>query len=186
MNSFFFRVDANVDVGIGHAKRCFAIAKEISKITNGKIYFLSEELPIGFIEQIKSHGFEILFKEINCKSEIEFIANSVLGRAPVALIIDSYNEHFYPEDFQLELLTYVDRLAYIVFRNEEFTYHSHILHNQNPLSVKSIYRIQPYTKCLFGLNNLILDDKLRRIAQNYTYIFPMYHIRTIYYTVYTH
>ena len=164
-DSIFFRVDAHVGIGMGHAKRCFIIARELLKSFNGKIYFLATDLPNSFQEEIKSYGIDIIFNFQKQKTELEFISYAVANKGNTALIIDSYEPVFYEENFQKEIYKKLTKLAYIVF-DKEVHYYAHLLHNQNPLSLSLNFSVEPYTKCLFGLQNLILDEGFRQIAKD--------------------
>lgn len=162
--SILFRVNASVQIGMGHAYRCFTIAKEILKNHNEKIYFVSENLPINFQNKIKSYGIEVIIKTENNLNEIDFLTNVLIDKGSVALIIDSYKSIYYEENFQKEILKKTTKLIYIVFDNKTH-YYAHILHNQNPISLVNNYNTEKYTKKLFGLNNLILDENIRQLSK---------------------
>lgn len=170
-DSIFFRVDATVEMGMGHAKRCMILAREILKSYHGKIYFLTTELPEGFKDEIRSSGIDIITRSNKNQSESEFIISNIDNKECSALIIDSYLSTFYEETFQKKLLNSLCRLVYIAFDNK-YHYYAHILHNQNPLSLACDYRTEPYTKRLFGLQYLILNEEIRTLAKqdrsNYT------------------
>ncbi len=96
--------------------------------------------------------------------EVEFISRELEGKGRSALVVDSYQPIFYDETFQRDLLKVVEKVAYIVFDNNVH-YYTHILHDQNPLSLALEWSTEPYTKRLFGLQNLILDEKFRATAK---------------------
>ncbi|MDR8393495.1 UDP-2,4-diacetamido-2,4,6-trideoxy-beta-L-altropyranose hydrolase [Aliifodinibius sp. S!AR15-10] len=161
--SVFFRVDASNDVGMGHARRCLVIAKEVMEQYQGKVIFLSNQLPASFEKEILSLGIEVIYKDYPGQSEVEFISNATVEKEINVIVIDSYDNIFYKPGFQKAIINDFNRLAYITFDSEPH-YYAHVLHNQNPLSHVQHYRTESYTKCLFGLQNLILDRKFRDVA----------------------
>lgn len=161
--SIFFRVDASNEVGMGHARRCLVIAREILEQFQGRVVFLSNTLPTSFEKEIMSLGIDVIYKDYPSQSEVEFISNASVEKERNVLLIDSYNAIFYKPEFQKTIINVFDRLAYIAFDTEPH-YYGHILHNQNPLSKVRHFRTEPYTRCLFGLENLILDRKFRDLA----------------------
>lgn len=163
--SIFFRVDASNEVGMGHARRCLVIAQEILEQFQGKVVFLSNTLPPSFEKEILSLGIEVIYKNNPGQSEVEFISNATIENEINVLIIDSYDTIFYKPGFQKAIINDFNRLAYIAFDSEPY-YYAHILHNQNPLSKVQHFRTEPYTQCLFGLQNLILDRKFRDLASS--------------------
>ena len=60
MKNIFFRVNASVDIGIGHVMRCLALAKSLS-INGINCIFLINEDHGGSYELISLEGFEIYF-----------------------------------------------------------------------------------------------------------------------------
>ena len=167
-DSIFFRVDANVNIGMGHARRCLIIAKEIKKnseITD--VFFISKSLPESFQNELKQNDIRIIYYSAPNIGELAFITKAITIKNKPALIIDSYQKDFYNENFQKEILTKVSKLVYIVLDNK-CHYYAHILHNQNPLALTMQYETESYTKKLFGLKYLIIDEEFRRISKTST------------------
>jgi len=69
-----FRVDASIDIGVGHVMRCLTLADKLT--SQGVIcYFVCRNLPGNLFDEIESKGYKLfILKGLSSQSEITFVA----------------------------------------------------------------------------------------------------------------
>lgn len=93
MRTIFIRADAGKNIGTGHIMRCIAIAQQLIKAQNNRVFFLTTEKQAG--EMITERGFDCLYLSGDGEAlqaeteEIERIVQNY-AKGPMALLVDSY------------------------------------------------------------------------------------------------
>jgi spore coat polysaccharide biosynthesis predicted glycosyltransferase SpsG len=161
--TFFFRADANQQIGSGHIIRCRILARELQKLHFTSVFIINNTDETFKTELIKE-GFPVCSVN-NKKDETKQIINIINSsmQAKKMLVIDSDEPLLHQKEFQLRCINNNILLMHIVFNNE-YTYYSHIVHNQNPIALEKKFSIQPYTKTLLGLKYVILDPSFQNKA----------------------
>jgi spore coat polysaccharide biosynthesis predicted glycosyltransferase SpsG len=163
--TFFFRADANQQIGSGHIIRCRILARELRNF-NYTSAFIIKNTDEKFKTELIKEGFSVYAinnSEDDTKQIIDIINSS--SQAKKMLVIDSDEPLLHQKEFQLNCISNGILLMHIVFTNE-YTYYSHIVHNQNPIALEKKFDIQPYTKTLFGLNYVILDPSFQNTGHH--------------------
>jgi UDP-2,4-diacetamido-2,4,6-trideoxy-beta-L-altropyranose hydrolase len=147
-----FRVDGNLKIGMGHAKRCLALAD----------YFIRKGCKVDFISHISCKKF---IKPSSKKIKIQFISNSKdvskFGKYNL-VVIDSYKlnlayERKIKNKFQCKLMVIDD------FFNRKHDCNYYL--NQNSFSNnKTVKKILPINcKALLGPKYALISPKIRKL-----------------------
>jgi UDP-2,4-diacetamido-2,4,6-trideoxy-beta-L-altropyranose hydrolase len=153
---FFFRADANIQIGSGHIVRCRILARELKKM-NRKSAFIIKSSDKKFENELQQEGFEVyrIYQKDDETIQILNLVNSS-GEEKKMLVIDSDETLLHEENFQLRCINNAVLLMHIIFLNEH-KYRSHIVHNQNPIALENRLETESYTRKLLGLKYVILD-----------------------------
>lgn len=167
----FFYADASPTIGAGHVMRCRTIALALQKRFDGHICFVSSAMPTALGANLKASGFDQILLSDPSIPPCDALASVIEDHDQSALVIDSYSPEFYQLGFQQRIMTSAARFVMIAF-DEDAHYICHVLHNQNPRSREIEFSSETYTKRLFGLQHVILDERIRESAGNVKPIIP--------------
>lgn len=158
---FFFRADANIQIGSGHIVRCRILARELKRLNRASA-FIIKNTDKKFQEELQKEGFKVycLNQKDDETSQILHLINSSHEEKKM-LVIDSDETLLHQEKFQLQCINQHVLLMHIIFLNEH-KYYSHIVHNQNPIALENNLNIQSNTRTLTGLAYVILDPSFDR------------------------
>ena len=150
MKNIFFRVNASVDIGIGHVMRCLALAKSLS-INGINCIFLINEDHGGSYELISLEGFEIYFI-----SQTDTINRS----------INAYVEHDLCETINI-LQNYNNRFCFIVdhYELDHLWEQSISKYVDNIVVIDDLMNRQHYC-------DLIVDSSFQRESSDYKDLVP--------------
>lgn len=159
---FFFLVNGNELIGLGHIKRCLILAEE-AKINGITSYFFSTKNSTKANAIIANEGYELI--KLQEQPSSESITNEVRSKAGFQkslLIIDTDELLYRQFEFQNKLLKAGVLLMHIaVDNNGKFL--SNYLLNQNIIARSLQYDSEEYTKKMLGLNYFIFDEQARTI-----------------------
>jgi len=163
----FFLVNGNAKIGFGHIMRCLIIAKEAAQ-KNIQSIFLYYDNDDKVNEIIKKAGFSNFRltapqKEDDsfCTQLIDVIKKNQRFNQPF-LVIDSDGEILRTPSFQKFLLHNKIQFMHITVDNNS-TFLSTLLLNQNIIAPTLEYDISNQTKALLGLEYFILNDAMKKI-----------------------
>lgn len=154
--NFFFKVNADENIGVGHLQRCINLAK-IIKERNHKVIFLINFKTKKYTHKIKKE--KILVKIFKNDREILNLAKNIFNPgANNFLIVDDYSVNY---KWEVKISKYVNKLLTIDdFKNKK--HHCDIYLNQNILDEKEyLFLKKKYLnkKPLLGPKYALLDKK---------------------------
>jgi spore coat polysaccharide biosynthesis predicted glycosyltransferase SpsG len=159
----FIRTDANVKIGYGHLSRCRILADELKKIGYGVVFFLGETEKY-IKEEIGNRGFEYI--ELIRESADEMLDHmDRFDTTKKILIFDTDIKTYYDPEIQLIFIHRNIKIIHFTFWNQYY-YHSHIIINQNPISLSQSYQTSDRTKKLLGPEYMIIDDNIVKLSRS--------------------
>lgn len=161
---FFFRTDANAEIGTGHLMRCRLLAERLRN-SNHQCVFLLRNTPSELQKQLLVSGHKVqkitsdsaasLLRAINAYSDAE------QARRPV-LVADTDQLEIYLPATQRQLRDAGIAVAIITFTNAPH-FHADLIHNQNLLALEEPYSTEEYTQLLLGPRFAILSENFRAL-----------------------
>jgi UDP-2,4-diacetamido-2,4,6-trideoxy-beta-L-altropyranose hydrolase len=163
MNNLVIRVDAGLEIGIGHVMRCLALAQSWQD-SGGRIYFVFANKNPELEGRILDAGMNIILLDgdpasiENCNNLIK-IARDVDANW---LVVDGY--HFGAE-YQKTIKEAGMRLLVIDDFGHSDHYYADIVLNQNIYATSSFYEcLEPYTRLLLGTKYALLRKEFLKFS----------------------
>jgi len=153
--------------GMGHVARCRTIAFALRERFCGKVSFIAAEMPDHIVDDLQAVGIDTIRISNPMLPEEEAIKAITSVSRRSALVVDSFKPAFYTRAFQQTMAGAVSKFVFIAFDSGPH-YCAHVLHNQNPIALHVPFACEPYTKKLFGLQHVILNERVRKLAANAT------------------
>ena len=149
---FFFCTSANRHIGTGHLMRCKFLAQTLLQY-GSKVHFILFETDIQYHEELQKEN--ITYEMLVSKNQLigQILKHTCHKRM---VIFDTDKEEMYDPDFQQNIIEAGIKLMHITFY-DHFQFKSHIVHNQNLLSLQAVYDTADYTRKLLGLHYAILS-----------------------------
>ncbi|MEL6639235.1 MAG: UDP-2,4-diacetamido-2,4,6-trideoxy-beta-L-altropyranose hydrolase, partial [Bacteroidota bacterium] len=148
--------DANPQIGTGHVMRCAILGRHLRERGIAVDYVVADTTA-GMQAWIRREGFGLHVLSHTQRDDAEQLHRYLqqLGSQRSLLLFDSDREAFYRADYQRKLRDYGLGLLMITFHNAE-AFYVHLLHNQNPLALDTVYHCPLATRQLLGLEYVIL------------------------------
>ncbi len=151
-SKLYFRVDANLEIGLGHLTRCFALAQMLKNFFN--IIFICKDLPDNTKKTLISNRF--LLEKI----ETFFIIPHFLNSNDI-IVLDGY--HF-DTKYQKKIKDIGCKLICIDDLHTQ-EYVADLIINHAPGIQESQYKAQVYTQFALGINYTLLRPLFLRQAK---------------------
>lgn len=163
--SYYFRVDANDNIGIGHMMRCLSIAKAMRRLGQEATFFVADRNSAAIAAQ-NGFGYYCLNTDYDhLDVEADRFIQIIRDRDAANLLVDSYyvTENYLNKIREVTNLTYIDDI-------NRFIYPCSLLINYNiyaeSLDYERRYRAAGLdTEFALGLSYMPLRDEYRNLQQ---------------------
>ena len=152
------RVEANSDIGLGHATRAFSLCEMLS--TDSSIFIAFREMPSKFKKEFSSLNCNLIsLKDINPSEEYSYI-KSVVGELDFA-VVDGYS---FLDYFKLEVQSSGVKLV-LIDDNAEVSINADLVINHSPGLTNTDYPSYNKSNLCLGLDFAMLrSDFLKDIS----------------------
>ena len=165
MNSFFFRVDANINTGYGHAGRCITLAQELKR-KKAKIFFIVEPCSKFFFKKFKDIQLIILPRnKLSMSQDANFVLNCVSKKKKDSTWI--IKDH-YDLDYNWEATVYKNFNNLMVIDDKLNTPHiCKIYLNKCAFKEKDLKRKKKIKYFLLGFKYILIKNILKKVKRDY-------------------
>ena len=152
-----FRVDASVDIGIGHLMRCLALSEELIRREHS-CYFLSKIDNDELISRIKKNN--VHYQKINPNATLQTDVETLIKFSNENDVDWIITDHYGINSQYIKEIKKNNLKVLSIDDNAQIHYYSDIIVNQNIGAEKLDFSSEKYSKFLLGTKYVMLRDEL--------------------------
>ena len=159
--ALLIRADASVDIGLGHAMRCLALAESFAERVGGSATFLMASPPPAFVSRATAAGVEIrsLAAPPGSTGDVRETLATACAAGAGWIVLDGYQ---FDGSFQHGLVAGGRRVLALDDYGHARSYHADLVLNQNAGAEALLYADrEPRTGLLLGPRFALLREEFR-------------------------